>query len=56
MSYKDYLNIRIKALEEKIKNTQGEKTALEMELYDLMRKEFEEELREEADTKTLLKG
>ena len=56
MSYKDFLKERINQLELQIANEQGQKDALKKELQDLMRQEFEEDLREETDKPTLLKG
>lgn len=56
MSYKDQLKERIKELEFEIANKTGRKDALERELQDLMRKEFEEDLREEASRRSLLQG
>ena len=56
MSYRENLKQRIREIEFEIVNKQGHKEALEKELQDLMRKEFEEDMREEADRKTLLQG
>ena len=56
MSYKDQLKNRIREIELEIANKTGHKDALERELQDLMRKEFEEDLREESNRKSLLQG
>ena len=56
MSYKDQLKTRIREIELELANKQGHKEALEKELQQLMRSEFEEDLREESDRKTLLQG
>jgi hypothetical protein len=56
MSYKEILKQQIKELQLEISNKRDHKEVLENRLQDLMKKEFEEDLREEADRKTLLKG
>lgn len=56
MSYKDYLQQRIKELEFSIANNAGQVDALKEELRKLQVQEFEEDLREQAPTQTLLKG
>jgi len=56
MSYRDILKRQIKELQLEISNKEGHKEYLEKELQDLMRKEFEEDIKEELDRKTLLKG
>jgi hypothetical protein len=56
MSYRDQLKNRIRELELEITNKTDRKDVLEKELQDLMRKEFEEDLREESNRKSLLQG
>lgn len=55
MSYRDDLKKRIRELEFEIQMRSEKKEFLELELQDLMRKEFEEEMREDNETR-LLKG
>lgn len=56
MSYRDNLKQRIKELEMEIENKKDRKENLIKELQELMRLEFEEEMREEGAKPTLLKG
>jgi hypothetical protein len=55
MSYRDNLKKRISELEFEIRTKAERKQDLEKELQELMRKDFEEEMREE-NQKQLLKG
>jgi hypothetical protein len=55
MSYRDYLQKKIKELENNIKYNLGEKDQLELELRKLEMQEFEEDLREQGNQQ-LLKG
>jgi len=55
MSYKDLLVKRIRELERKIAEAQGDKAQLEQELSKLQIAEFEEDMRESSDQQ-LLKG
>lgn len=55
MSYRDSLKKRISELEFEIRTKADRKQDLEKELQELMRRDFEEEMREENHAK-LLKG
>lgn len=55
MSYRDEIKKRIQELEHEIIIRKDKKEFLEYELQDLMKKDFEEEMREENNTR-LLKG
>lgn len=55
MSYREELKKRIEELKFEIAARQDRKEILEKELQDLMRKDFEEEMREDNDLR-LLKG
>ena len=55
MSYRDEIKNRIQELEHEIVIRQDKKEFLQHELNDLMKKDFEEEMREENSTQ-LLKG
>jgi hypothetical protein len=56
MSYRETLKNRIREIETEISNKQDLKHVLQSELQDLMRKEFEEDMREDNHRQTLLKG
>jgi hypothetical protein len=56
MHYREELKKRIRELEFEISNKRDHKEILQKELQDLMRKEFEEDMREDNDRQTLLKG
>jgi len=56
MSYKDYLQQKIKELEVNISNNVGQVDALKIELQKLQMQEFEEDLRESGSKEILLKG
>lgn len=56
MSYKDYLQEKIKELEKSISNNTGQVDSLKKELQSLQMKEFEEDLRESDSGQVLLKG
>ncbi len=55
MSYKEYLNKRIKELEQTMSKTSEEKEKVEVELNKLKLAEFEEDMATESDQQ-LLKG
>ena len=55
MTYRDELKQKIKSLEKKIAQDEGEKLQLEIELNKLRLAEFEEDIRETSEQK-LLKG
>jgi len=55
MSYKEYLNKRIRDLEQTMSKTSEEKEKVEVELNKLKLAEFEEDMATESDQK-LLKG
>ena len=55
MSYKDYLNKRIKDLEQTMSKTSEEKEKVEVELNKLKLAEFEEDMATESNQQ-LLKG
>jgi len=55
MSYKDYLNKRIKDLEQTISKTSEEKEKVQLELNKLKLAEFEEDMATESNQQ-LLKG
>ena len=55
MSYKNYLQERIKNLKEKIDNNQGEVESIKKELQRLEMASFEEDMANES-TQQLLKG
>ena len=55
MSYKDYLNKRIKDLEQTISKTSEEKEKVQVELNTLKLAEFEEDMATESNQQ-LLKG
>jgi len=55
MSYKNYLQERIKNLKEKIDNNQGEVESIKKELQRLEMASFEEDMTNES-TQQLLKG
>lgn len=56
MSYKDYLQQKIKEIEQNIANNVGQVDALKEELKRLQMQEFEEDLRESDSKQVLLKG
>lgn len=56
MSYRDYLQQKIKELESNIANNVGQVDALRKELKKLQMQEFEEDLRESGSEQVLLKG
>jgi uncharacterized iron-regulated protein len=56
MQYRQELKKRIAELELEIANKTDNKELLQKQLQDLMKKEFEEELRESPDQQILLKG
>jgi TolA-binding protein len=56
MSYKIYLQQKIKELESNIANNVGQVDALREELKKLQMQEFEEDLRDSDSSKVLLKG
>jgi hypothetical protein len=56
MQYREELKNRIRELEFEISNKRDHREILQKELQDLMRKEFEEDMREDNDRQTLLKG
>jgi hypothetical protein len=56
MQYRQELKRRIDELELEISNKTDNKELLQKQLQDLMKKEFEEELRESPDQQILLKG
>jgi hypothetical protein len=56
MQYRQELKRRIAELELEIANKTDNKELLQKQLNDLMRKEFEEDLRESGDNQILLKG
>ena len=55
MSYKEYLNKRIRDLEQTMSKTSEEKEKVQLELNKLKLAEFEEDMATESDQK-LLKG
>jgi len=55
-TYKQILQKQIQELEQKIESFEGEKTELINQLNQLRLAEFEDDMREESDTRQLLKG